>query len=155
MLFLSVGVRAAARLFFELPPRGAQTGGGQRTLIYGAGFSGDLLLREARVNRESKELICGFIDDVRTVGMSIQGVPVLGSGPDLARLVDEHNIARVLIAMPTATAEQMTRIVGHCQAAGVKFQTMPRLSDIMEDRGLSGQIRDVSVEDVLGRSAVR
>jgi FlaA1/EpsC-like NDP-sugar epimerase len=152
-LVLTIGVRTATRMFFEFASRGARTNG-QRTLIYGAGDAGVLLLREARTNRAFGRLICGFVDDCRPPGVSIQGVRVLGAGPDLGRLVKLHNIARVLIAIPSGTCEQMSRIVGYCQAAGVNYQTMPAMSEVMSGRGLGAQIRDVAVEDVLGRGSV-
>ena len=114
-----------------------------------------MLLREARRNPSFPYVICGFLDDSKHKGLLVQGVPVLGRGADLPKLVAEHTISKVLIAIPSATAAQMSEIAAHCQRAGVVFKTMPAISEILRARGLANQIREVAVEDVLGRSSVQ
>jgi FlaA1/EpsC-like NDP-sugar epimerase len=126
-----------------------------RTLLYGAGQAGVALLREARANESFANEICGFVDDHKRMGLLVQGVPVLGCGTDLAQLVSEHQIAQILIATPSATGSEMSRITGLCQAAGVSFKTMPAISDILSHRALSKQMREVAVEDVLGRTKIK
>src|SRR5689334_5767319 len=86
--------------------------------------------------------------------MLINGVPVRGSGIDLPELVEAHHVRTVLIAIPSATGNQMTRIVGHCRQAGAVFRTMPSLAEMVADRPVARQIRDVAVEDILGREPV-
>ncbi len=79
---------------------------------------------------------------------------MLGRGRDLKRLVGENRISQILIATPSATGAQMSQITSYCQGAGVAFKTMPAISEILAGRGLTKQIREVAVEDVLGRSSV-
>jgi FlaA1/EpsC-like NDP-sugar epimerase len=153
-LLLSSGVRIATRITFELAAQ-ARRSDGRRTLIYGAGRAGVLLLREARNNPRFPHEICGFIDDQAHKGIVIQGVKILGRGDDLARIVKRHGIARILIAIPSATASQMREIIARCHQAQIGFRTMPPISEILLDRGLTKQIRDVAVEDLLGRGSVR
>jgi FlaA1/EpsC-like NDP-sugar epimerase len=149
-LLLSTGVRASTRFLVEWSsqtPRSSQT----RALIYGAGQAGALLCNEGRLNR----VICGFIDDdPRKRDLLIHGLAVRGTGTDLRDLVRLHDVAEVLIAIPSATGQQMSRIVGYCQSAGVAFRTVPAISELTAGRRDVSQIRDVAVEDVLGRSAV-
>jgi FlaA1/EpsC-like NDP-sugar epimerase len=156
-LFLSVlfsaGLRILTRLVYESAMR-SQHASRQRTLIYGAGEGGVLLLQEGRKNSKFPYVICGFIDDRKHKGLLIQGMPVLGSGDDLKQLVADHDIAQILIAIPSADGAQMRRISSLCQAASVSFRTMPPISEILSGCGLTRQIRDVAVEDVLGRMAV-
>jgi FlaA1/EpsC-like NDP-sugar epimerase len=127
----------------------------KRTLIYGAGDAGNTLLREIRNNSRLAYRVCGFIDDDSSkVGLCIAGVPVLGTGETIGALVARERIAIVLIAIPSATGTEMTRILELCQAAGAEFKTVPGLAEVIEERGLAGQIREVAVEDLLGRTPV-
>lgn len=153
-VLLTVGVRWATRLALETAPR-VSPAGQKRTLVYGAGAAGALLLGEARTNRGFRHLICGFIDDnPEKHGMLINGVPVRGPGAMLQELAAAMDVKAVLITIPSATGAQMRGIIQHCQRAGLAFHTIPSLSEMVSGRGISTQIRDVAVEDVLGRSAI-
>jgi FlaA1/EpsC-like NDP-sugar epimerase len=115
-----------------------------------------MLLRESRSNASLNYSIVGFIDDDLTKsGIRIQGVPVLGAGANLPFLAAKHDIHQVLIALPSATGIEMTRVLLSCQEARVRFRTVPSMAEIVEGPALATQIRDVAVEDLLGRSAVR
>ncbi len=150
----TVGVRALTRISLEVASRGT-TEKHSRTLIYGAGAAGVLLLREVRENSGLPHEIAGFIDDnPNKIGMNVQGVRVLGSGAELREVAARHNVAQVIIAIPSARGAQMTRIVENCQAAALHFRTMPAMSEIIAGRSLSTQVRDVAVEDLLGRGTV-
>jgi FlaA1/EpsC-like NDP-sugar epimerase len=127
-----------------------------RALIFGAGAAGVLLLRESRMNARFSHTICGFIDDdEKKRHRVIQGVPVLGTGDDLREIAQRWKAQEVLIAVPSAQGPQMRRIVELCQSAGVTYRTMPAICEIISDRGLGRQLRDVAVEDLLGRRAVQ
>jgi FlaA1/EpsC-like NDP-sugar epimerase len=78
----------------------------------------------------------------------------MGSGADLTALAGKHSVQTVLVAMPSASGQQMTAILQQCHNAGVAFKTIPGLSKILGDVSLTAQIRDVAVEDLLGRSPV-
>jgi FlaA1/EpsC-like NDP-sugar epimerase len=88
------------------------------------------------------------------VGLRIGGVPVLGGGGKMGPLVARHRIAIVLIAIPSATGAEMALIFKFCHGAEVEFKTVPGLGEVIEGRGLAGQIREVAVEDLLGRTPV-
>jgi FlaA1/EpsC-like NDP-sugar epimerase len=150
----TTGIRVAVRLLAEATansnPRGAQ-----RTLIYGGGSAGVMLLREARSNASLNYTVVGFIDDDPAKrNMRIQGAPVLGTGAELATLAAKHNIQLVLIALPSADGAEMTRVLRFCQEAGVRFRTVPSMAEMVEGPALASQIRDVAVEDLLGRKSV-
>lgn len=154
-LLLTAGVRAAVRVVLEAKHRVAGPEG-ERTLIYGAGAAGVVLVRECRANPRLGYSIAGFIDDeAANVGMFIQGVRVLGTGADLPAIARKCGATQILIATPSASGAQMTRILEHCQAAGLRFRTIPAVSEVIRNRGLAHQIRDVAVEDLLGRTPVR
>ncbi len=109
----------------------------KKALIYGAGDAGAALLREIRNNARLAYRVCGFIDDDPTrLSLRIAGVPVLGDGEKIGALVARHRIAIVLIAIPSATGAEMTRILELCHEAAVEFKTVPGLGEVIEERGL-------------------
>jgi FlaA1/EpsC-like NDP-sugar epimerase len=151
----TTGIRVAVRLLAEATANSGLKGA-QRTVIYGGGAAGVMLLRESRSNPSLNYSIIGFIDDDLTKSnLRIQGVPVLGAGTELAGLALKHDIQLVLIALPSATGTEMTRILRQCQEARVRFRTVPSMAELVEGPALATQIRDVAVEDLLGRNAVR
>jgi FlaA1/EpsC-like NDP-sugar epimerase len=150
------GFRLTMRLIAESVQSSQSTKPERRILIYGAGDAAVTLVREIRNNPRLAYKVCGFIDDrLDKKGIHISGVPVLGSGEDVKALVEKHRIEMILIAIPSATGVQMTRILEFCYAANVECKTVPGLADIIEEHGLAGQIREVAVEDLLGRTPVR
>jgi FlaA1/EpsC-like NDP-sugar epimerase len=151
---MTAGVRLAVRLaveFSRLPNLAAR----KRTLIYGAGDAGVALLREIQQNPALSYEIVGFIDDAPAkAGNFIHRVRVLGNGAVLSYIVAAQTIETVLIAMPSATGAEMAKILKHCRDAGVSYKTVPGLAEVIEGNGLATQIRDVAVEDLLGRNPV-
>ena len=125
---------------------------GKKALIYGAGDAGISLLKEIRNNPRLSYRVMGFVDDhAGKRGLSVFGVAVLGGGENIRSLVKRHDVKTILIAIPSATGLAMTRILELCHAAGAECKTVPGLGEIIENPGLIGQIREVAVEDLLGR----
>jgi FlaA1/EpsC-like NDP-sugar epimerase len=150
------GVRMIVRMMAEAASHGSSGAPEKNTLIYGAGEAGVTLLREIQRNPKLLYRVRGFLDDrPDKKGVHILGVSVLGGGDEVALLVTKHKIDIILIAIPSASGTEMTRILEHCHAGGVECKTVPGLGDVIEARGLAGQIRDVAVEDLLGRNPVR
>jgi FlaA1/EpsC-like NDP-sugar epimerase len=149
------GIRAAVRILREGQ---ASTGGpkDKRALIYGAGSAGIILLREIRNNPKLLYQVVGFIDDrPDKQGLPIGGALVRGSGNDVKRLVEKYSIETILVAIPSATGTEMTRILRLCHAAGVECKTIPGLDEVIESNSLANQIREVSLDDLLGRIPVQ
>ena len=155
--FLATGaVRAVVRVMIETAGEIQKSSPGKRVLIYGAGTAGQALLREIRSNPELAYTVLGFIDDnPQKQKLHILGVQVAGSGSDLPRLGKSNTIDEVLIAVPSADGRQMAAMVEHCRGAKIACRTIPGLSELVENHGLIRQIRDVAVEDLLGRAPVR
>jgi FlaA1/EpsC-like NDP-sugar epimerase len=152
----TAGLRVAIRMTAEATRNSHGSGPEKRTLVYGAGDAGITLLKEIRNNPRLAYCVCGFLDDQQDKeGIVICGVPVLGDGNHVKSIVVEHNIEMILIAMPSATGAEMTRILELCHGAGVEYKTVPGLGEVVEGCGLAGQIREVAVEDLLGRNPVR
>jgi FlaA1/EpsC-like NDP-sugar epimerase len=151
----TVAIRVVARIVRDYAVRSKDETLGKRIVIYGAGQAGDMLLREIRTNPRLAYDVRGFIDDnPQKAGMRVQLVTVLGTGPHLTALAARHSIDEVLIAIPSATGLQMTGILQCCHQAGLRCKTIPSLGELIEEKHLSTQIRDVAVEDLLGRTPI-
>jgi FlaA1/EpsC-like NDP-sugar epimerase len=151
----TAGLRMIVRMMAEATANGRNGATEKNTLIYGAGEAGVPLLREIQRNPKLPYRVRGFLDDrPDKKGVRILGVPVLGGGDQIDALVTKHNIVTILIAIPSATGAQMTRILERCHAARVECKTIPGLGEVIEERGRVGQIREVAVEDLLGRNTV-
>jgi FlaA1/EpsC-like NDP-sugar epimerase len=150
------GVRMLVRMIAEATMQARNPATERRTLIYGAGAAGITLLREIQKNPKLPYRVRGFLDDRSDKkGLQVLGASVLGGSDQLKPLVAKHHIETILIAIPSATGAEMTRILNLCHEAGVERQTVPSLGEIIESNGLATQIRDVAVEDLLGRTPVR
>jgi FlaA1/EpsC-like NDP-sugar epimerase len=159
LVFL-VGVRAIARSFYERRPLAAFRGGGKGTrsvLIAGAGDGGRLVLREILRNRELGLVPVGFLDDdPGKRRLRIDGVRVRGNTEgDLPRVLDDAEPDEVIIAIPSAPGSTRARIVRECRARAIPVRTLPTVFELLQTRGaLARQMREVRVEDVLGREPV-
>ncbi len=154
-VMLTSATRVGRRVHWELSQARTRDVSEGRTLIYGAGDAGVNVLREIRQNSSLPYHVVGLLDDNPAKhGSSIHGLKVMGSGSDLPALARKHTVHTVLVAMPSATGQQMTAILQQCHSAGVAFKTIPSLSRILANVNLTSQIRDVAVEDLLGRSPV-
>ena len=127
-------------------------------LIVGAGDGGRLLLREIMRNPELGYRPVGFIDDdPRKQGARIdRGLEVLGGDDELGRVLDDVEPQEVLIAIPSAPGTMRAQVVAACRERGVPVRTMPTVFELLQTGGrLMRQVREVKVEDVLGREPVR
>ena len=144
------------RLFYRwLRERSYFTRSGRRVLIVGAGRAGEMLARDLLRDQAAGYSPVGFVDDdPKKKGRDIHGVRVVGQCKHLARLVREHGIELVLLAVPSASTRQMRRLVDLCEQAGVEFRTLPRMQDLVSGRSTVSELRAVSIEDLLGREPV-
>ncbi|HEY8683867.1 MAG TPA: nucleoside-diphosphate sugar epimerase/dehydratase [Rhodanobacter sp.] len=125
----------------------------KRVLIVGADRAGEVLSRDLR--RDSRYAVVGFVDDkARLRGASINGHPVLGLFDQLPEVAREAAVEMLLIALPGASATEMRRVVSLCDATGLPYRTVPRLEDVVAGRAQFNQIKEVAIEDLLGRDAV-
>ncbi len=153
LIFLSGALRFGLRAIREVMPSILRPG--KRTLIIGAGDAGEMIAREIR---STKELNCqpvGFIDDDPAKrGVRIHGIPVLGDQSELENIVEKKHISEIIIAIPSASSKQMRNIIQRCRNAKVSFKTSPPLRDILDGRISMNQVRDISVDDLLGRDPI-
>jgi FlaA1/EpsC-like NDP-sugar epimerase len=154
-LCLTGGMRVAVRLSAESMRRRSFSERRTRALIYGAGDAGAALLRDIRQNNALNYDVCAFIDDnPKKLGLVLHGVKVVANGDDLEEAARKFAVEVALIAIPSASGAQMKQILEKCTAGGVRSKTIPGLAELIDDKGLARQIRDVAVEDLLGRTPV-
>ncbi len=157
-LALVAGARLAARAFHERRVHGFRPRrDARRVLIVGAGDGGRLVLREVQRNPGLGLAPVGFVDDdPRLRGVRIEGVKVLGdTGADLEAVLDDALPDEVLIAIPSAPGALRARITRACRERGVPVRTLPTVFELLQGaQPLVRQVREVQVEDVLGREPV-
>ena len=126
----------------------------KRSLVLGAGRSGALLERELR-HRGASDVV-GFLDDnPRLRGAQVHGIPVLGTIDQLPRVAREVGADQAIIAMPSATNQQMQRIVEICEQSGIEFRTLPTLNDLGNRATRIDDLKRVAIDDLLGREPVK
>lgn len=124
-----------------------------RVLILGAGRAGEALVRD--LHRFGTYHPVGFLDDAsRLRGTKVQGVPVLGRIDEVDEIARETAARLLVIAMPSLTGSALQRVVTCCERTGLPFRMVPRLQDVLEGRSLPGELKEVAIEDLLGRKPV-
>ena len=125
------------------------------TLVYGAGFLGESIVKRMITDSRSRYLPVGLLDDdpmKRPVWL--HGIPVMGSGADLTRVARETGATVVVVAIGYADAPLLRRISDQADEAGVQVKVLPLLEDILEGRARLKDLRNLSIEDLIGRHPV-
>ena len=154
-LILIAGARLAVRLIVERPSRGARLPK-HEVLVVGAGSGGQMVVRELQLNPNLGATAIGFVDDdPRKRGMRMLGLKVLGSTREIVKILDETGPDEVVIAIPSAPGQLRGQVVSACREREIRVRTLPTVFELL--RGgvqLNKQLREVRVEDVLGRDPI-
>jgi len=128
----------------------------KRVLIVGAGYAGESIIRDLKRYPLNKNFsVVALVDDDRTrQGYEVHGVRVLGSCQDIPLLTAKLKIHLILIAIPSASSSRMQEIVNYCEQSKVTFRTLPSVKDIADGRVSLNALREVQLEDLLGREQV-
>jgi FlaA1/EpsC-like NDP-sugar epimerase len=170
-IMLISGIRLGIRLFFQkyvpsnpipslIPINGAskktRRGPDKKLLIIGAGNCGEKILREIQDNPQLNYQVVGFLDDnPNKIGRRIHGVPVKAMLGDLEFIAQKTEAEEVLIAIPSATADEMRRIVSMCKQSGLRFKTVPGYGELIDGRITMKTVREVAYRDLIGRETVK
>ncbi len=129
---------------------------GQRALIVGAGSAGEMLVRDLLSNSNSGFIPVIFVDDQPSKhNREIRGIRVAGKVEDLPILIKQWDIEVILIAVPSAGDAEMRRIVEICETCHLPFQTLPSVKELLSGAVTKANLRNVSIEDILGRDPVQ
>lgn len=127
----------------------------KRTLIIGAGSAGTMVVRQLLKRNDSELLPIAFIDDNRNKHhLDILGIPVIGSVSNITNIVSRLNIDHIIIAIPSLKKQELNTIFQECAKTDAKTQILPRLEDLLVGNISVSKLRDVKVEDLLGRETV-
>src|SRR6187402_3076453 len=152
---LIAGARLAVRLALERPNRASRLPK-HEVLVVGAGSGGQMVVRELQLNPNLGATAIGFVDDdPRKRGMRMLGLKVLGSTKKIDAILDETQPDEVVIAIPSAPGTLRAKVVAACREREIRVRTLPTVFELL--RGgvqLNKQLRDVQVEDVLGRDPI-
>jgi len=156
LLALVAGTRLVARSLIERPDAARLVARGKEVVIVGAGDAAQLVIREMQRTPSLGYTPIGLIDDdPRKKNLRLHGVRVLGTTAQLPNLLRENRPDEVLIAIPSASGEERRRIVEMARDARIPVKTLPGLYELIAgDLNLTGQIRPVEVQDVLGREPI-
>jgi len=154
-LFVITGARLGVRLIVERPAHGHRLPK-HEVLVVGAGSGGQMVVRELQLNPNLGATAIGFVDDdARKQGMRMLGLKVLGTTGQIERILDETEPDEVVIAIPSAPGTLRAKVVAACREREIRVRTLPTVFELL--RGgvqLNKQLRDVQVEDVLGRDPI-
>ena len=142
-------------LYRWLKDRHLYSSSGRRTLIVGAGQAGEMLARDLLRDRAHAWQPVAFVDDhPRKQDKDIHGIPVAGTCDDIVPVVSDLQVELILIALPSANAREIRRIVETCESTGVPFRTLPPMKELVSGQVGIKELRDVKIDDLLGRETV-
>ncbi|MBN1490748.1 MAG: polysaccharide biosynthesis protein, partial [Phycisphaerae bacterium] len=154
----TIAVVCSARIafrFYHEEIRPSQAASAVRLLIVGAGDAGEAILREIFRMPEERYLVVGFLDDAAAKQHArIHGVEVLGRTDEIRAICTKEDVDEVLLAIPSANQRTIRAIIERCEGMNLRFRTVPGLTDLIAGRVQVTQIRDVDIEDLLGRPTV-
>ena len=127
----------------------------RQSLIIGAGQCGVIVYRELKMNAASNQAAVGFIDDdPRKWGQEVFGLNVIGGREHIINICKEQQVDDIIIAIPSASRTQISDIIAICKQTNAKLKMVPQINDLLEGKVELSMIRDVGVEDLLGREPV-
>jgi FlaA1/EpsC-like NDP-sugar epimerase len=145
--------RLLYRAWKDAQARRTAAGQRERLLILGAGPTAESLARD--LQRSELYRPVGFLDDDRSIqGAKIYGLPVLGRIDELARIAEETAVSHVAIALAGEQSEQLGRIAAQCERLKLRFSRMPAPEEVLQEQWMHGGLKDVAIEDLLGRDPV-
>ncbi len=153
LMFLLGAPRMGYRLWKDHGLNLKNISNGPRVLLLGAGRGGEMLIRE--MLRTGSHIPVGILDDnPKLKGSEMHGVRVLGTIDRVSEMTEKHSANSIIIAIPSASNEQMQRIVNLCDKASVPIRTLPELDEMIGNNNPLSNLREVSIEDLLGREKV-
>ena len=154
-LILLLGMRCALRIK-HIMFRERLGADEQRIMLIGAGEAGRMLLNELNSNPNSKGRVCCIIDDNPAKwGKQMSGVKIVGGREKIREVAREQKISQIIFAIPTASAEAKKEILNLCQETGCRVKTLPGIQQIVSGEVSLSAVKDVQVEDLLGRAPVQ
>ena len=156
-LFLVVGSRFSYRLMLSVLARlHGRNDNSERIMIIGAGSAGQMLLRDlARAKETNVRAVCLIDDDPNKQGRYLEGVPIVGGREEILLAAKRYHTDKIFLAIPSASAETKRDILNICSTTGCKLMQLPGMYQFVLGQVSISQMKDVSVEDLLGREPIK
>ena len=152
---LVAGIRFSYRFVLLLHPKGLRSAD-KRVMLIGAGGAGQIVLRDLqRMDDLQEKVVCIIDDNSNKWGRSIDGVPIVGGRDAILESVEKYQVAKIYLAIPSATLEQRRDILNICKETDAELKVMPGISQLAKGEVSVTDMKDVSVEDLLGRDQIR
>ena len=153
---LITGVRFAYRFVSIEKAKSVKFSVSTRVMLIGAGDAGQMILRDLQSSRNVNERVfCIIDDDKNKQGRYLYGVPIVGGREDILLNVEKYRIEKIYLALPGATADQRRDILDVCKETKCQLKSLPGIAEIVSGKVDATSLRDVSVEDLLGRDSVK
>lgn len=151
------GSRFLYRLLFHVSPKEVRRHQlKKRTLIYGAGQAGVMVLKEINTQGHSEFSPIGFMDDdLSKKGQKLHGLTIFGGQDELIKTAIKERVEAIVIAMPSATDKERKAVINAAKETGAKVSILPKVYDMLDDAPAVSKIRPVEIEDLLGREQVK
>lgn len=155
-IFLIAGIRFAYRLFRRIiKGEIVRFKNSKRVLIFGGGDAGAIIVKEMKMHPELKSVPVAIIDDdFFKQGKKINGVPIVGQRKDISKVVEKHEIDEIIIATPSASNKDINEIFSECTKTKCKVKILPSVSQLIDESVVMQKVRDVDIEDLLGREPI-
>ena len=128
----------------------------KKVLLIGGGKAGQIILRDIKTAQELKDIVCCIIDDnPNKWGRYIDGVPIVGGRDDIMSCVERYHIDKIIVALPSATAEEKRDILNICKETGCELKNLPGVYQFLTGEVKVSALRDVAVEELLGRDPIK
>ena len=129
----------------------------ENVLIYGAGEAGVLLVKESRINPNFSYKIVGFLDDnPNKKGGKVYGLKVLGGLEDVEKIVEKNDVSKIIISMPSVEQSKISNILKELnKLKDISVKILPNVDNLIEEGNLSTQLRNIKLEDLLGREEIK
>lgn len=129
----------------------------ENVLIYGAGEAGVLLVKESRINPNFSYRIVGFLDDnPNKKGGKVYGLKVLGGLEDVEKIIERNDVSKIIISMPSVGQSKISNILKELnKLKDVSVKILPNVDNLIEEGNLSTQLRNIKLEDLLGREEIK
>ena len=129
----------------------------ENVLIYGAGEAGVLLVKESRINPNFSYKIVGFLDDnPNKKGGKVYGLKVLGGLEDVKKIVEKNDVSKIIISMPSVEQSKISNILKELnKLKDISVKLLPNVDNLIEEGNLSTQLRNIKLEDLLGREEIK
>ena len=143
-------------LFLAIHANNADMESGRRVMLIGAGSAGQMILRDTRRSEKVKDrIVCIIDDDQRKWGRDMEGVPIVGGRDDIMAAAERYKVECIFVAIPSARPQDLRDVLDVCKETGCELRNLPGVYQFLNDEIRVSAMREVAIEDLLGRDVIQ